>query len=146
MVQLIGAAAGLLKPCKRYICTHDKNGRSVYAESPDQLFNGVPGFGGLARSFAVASVPANLANDQDIKAYRAESGSTSYQGREIVNTEPSGVNLVVVDLEPGAKGTMHRTVSIDFSICVQGEVVHELDSGETVTLHPGVSRDLASAW
>lgn len=133
-----GAAAKGLQPCKRYIATHDASGTSIYAESPEQHFNATPGFGGLARSFSVDSVPANLANEADIKAYRAEDGPTSYNRREIVNPKP-GANLLVIDLEPGAKSAMHRTVSIDFSICVQGEIDHELDGGAKVRLHPGVS-------
>lgn len=96
----------------------------------------MPGAGGLARSFAVGSVPANLTDDADIKAYRAEEGPTSYTRREIVPPQP-GANLLVIDLEPGAMSAMHRTVSIDFSICVQGEIDHELDAGEKVRLHPG---------
>ena len=138
MSQSIGSAAAGLKPCKRYIATHNKDGKSVYAESPDQVFNAVPKFGGLARSFSVNSVPANLTGDADLQAYRAEEGPTSYTRREIVNPEP-GANLLVVDLEPGATSAMHRTVSIDFSICVQGEIDHELDGGEKVRLYPGVS-------
>ena len=156
-MEFIGNAAGGLKPCKRYIATHDKNGKSIYGESPDQLFNAVPGFGGMAKSFSVNSVPANLTNDADVKAYRAEDGPTrlvnesiydqiqlvsdwycSFRNRSIVNTEP-GANLLVIDLEPGAVSAMHRTVSIDFSICVQGEIDHELDGGEKVRLYPGVS-------
>ncbi len=48
---------------------------------------------------------------------------------EIVPTEP-GANLLVIDLAPGAVSAMHRTVSIDFSVCVQGEIIHELDGGQ----------------
>ena len=138
MSQKIGTAVKGLKPCKRYIATHDSTGKSVYAESPEQVFNAVPDVGGLARSFAVGSVPANLTDNADIKAYRAEEGPTSYTRREIVPPQP-GANLLVIDLEPGAKSAMHRTVSIDFSICVQGEIDHELDGGEKVRLYPGVS-------
>ena len=138
MSHKIGAAADGLKPCKRYIATHDSTGKSVYAESPEQVFNGRPGFGGLARSFSVDSVPANLTNDADINAYRAEEGPTSYKRQEIVPPQP-GANLLVIDLEPGAVSAMHRTISIDFSICVQGEIDHELDGGEKVRLYPGVS-------
>ena len=32
---------------------------------------------------------------------------------------------------------MHRTVSIDFSICIMGGIDHELDSGEKVCLRLG---------
>lgn len=75
---LIGSAVQGLKPCKRYIATHDKAGKSIYAESPDQVFNAVPKFGGLAHSYSIASVPANLTHDADLKAYRSEDGPTSY--------------------------------------------------------------------
>lgn len=137
MVYTKGAAVKGLAPCKRYIATHDASGKSVYTESPEQCFNASPGMGGYARSFSVDSIPANLTDEADIKAYRSEQGPTSYTGREIVNPQP-GANLLVIDLEPGAQSAMHRTVSIDFSICVQGEIDHELDGGEKVRLNPGV--------
>jgi hypothetical protein len=76
--QTIGSAAPGLRAVKRYIATHDKSGKSIYAESPDQVFNGVPEVGGVARSYSVSSVPANLTNDVDVQAYRAEEGPTSY--------------------------------------------------------------------
>lgn len=75
-------------------------------------------------------------NDVDIRAYCQANGRTSFKKTNIVPTEP-GANLLVVDLEPD--GTMHRTISIDFSICCIGEIDHELDGGEKVRLHPGVS-------
>jgi hypothetical protein len=106
-IHAIGTAVKGLKPCKRYIATHDKTGKSVYAESPEQVFNAAPGVGGVARSFAVDSVPANLTDDADIKAYRAEEGPTSYTRREIVPPQP-GANLLVIDLAPGALSAMHR--------------------------------------
>lgn len=133
-----GAAAKGLAPCKRYITTHDpKTGKSVYAESPEQQFLTSPGLGGYAHSYSVDSVPAKLADEADVRAYRAETGPTSYTRPEIVNKEP-GANLLVIDLEPNGISAMHRTVSIDFSICVQGEIDHELDGGEKVRLRPGV--------
>jgi quercetin dioxygenase-like cupin family protein len=39
-------------------------------------------------------------------------------------------------MEPGAPG-MHTTATIDFEVVLSGEVVLELDEGETVHLHPG---------
>lgn len=102
MATSTGFAVRGLKPCKRYICAHDSSGKSVYAESPEQMFNAVPGVGGLARSYAVENVPANLTDEVDIKAYRAEDGKASYTGREIVPPENSGANLLVIDLAPGS--------------------------------------------
>ena len=132
MPSKIGFAVSGLRPCKRYITTHDVNGKSVYADSPEQVFSGP-----MARSYSINSVPAVLEDERDVKSYKAETGVTSYRTPGIVPPQP-GANLVVVDLAPGAESLMHRTVSIDFSICVVGEIDHELDGGEKIRLLPGV--------
>jgi hypothetical protein len=131
-----------LPAIKRHIATHDAAGTSIYAASPAQQYIQIPGTGGMARSWSVGSVPARLEADADMKAYLAEDGVTSWTSPAIVT--PNGANILVVDLEPGGVSNMHRTVSIDFSICVIGEIVHELDGGEKVLLKPGVSRCLIS--
>lgn len=133
-----GHAIEGLRDCKRYITTHDASGKSVYAESPDQVFGIAPGVGGMARSYAFGSVPANLADEADIKAYKSPEGPTSFTRPEIVLPQP-GANLLVIDLEPGGISMMHQTVSVDYSICCVGEIDHELDGGEKVRLYPGVS-------
>ena len=126
-----------LSPCKRYIATHDANGKSVYTESPPQQYAPVPNVGGVARSYSVSSVPAKLTGDEDMKAYLSKEGLTSWTQPAIVT--PMGANLLVVDLASGGVSMMHRTVSIDFSICTNGEIDHELDGGQKVRLRPGVS-------
>lgn len=132
-----------LPPCKRHVATHDADGKSVYADFKGQAFNKAGAAGFMARSWAVANVPARLGNDEDMKAYFAGPESvTSYQRPEIVVSSDggknNGANLVVVDLVPGGSSQLHQTVSIDFSICTIGTIIHELDSGEKVTLKPGV--------
>jgi hypothetical protein len=137
--QLIGSAVPGLRPNKRHIATHDSNGKSVYAESPEQKFNGIPSVGGMARSYAVSGVPVVMKDDADLKAFWGEDSPASHTKRDIVVPGNDGAHLVVVDLAPGGESSMHHTVSIDFSICVVGEIEHELDSGEKVRLFPGVS-------
>jgi len=130
-----------LPPCKRHITTHDADGKSIYyTDSPPQSYFQIPSSGGLARSYSVSSVPAKLAGDADVNAYLSAdaSGPTSHKRGEIVPPVP-GANLLVVDLVPGGMSMMHQTVSIDYSICVIGQIDHELDGGETVRLQPGVS-------
>lgn len=127
-----------LPAIKRHIATHDAAGTSIYVPSPPaQQYIHLPGTGGFARSWSVDSVPARLDGDADMKAYLAEEGLTSWTSPSIVT--PNGANILVIDLEPGGVSDMHRTVSIDFSICIIGEILHELDGGETVLLKPGVS-------
>ncbi|SMR62177.1 unnamed protein product [Zymoseptoria tritici ST99CH_1E4] len=142
------AGAKGLRLCKRYITTHNSAGKSIYADSPAQVYNYNPGFGGMARSYSVGSVPAVLTADADVEAYRSDDAVTSYKRRDIVLPQP-GSNLVVVDLEPGASSQMHQTVSIDYSICVIGEIDHELDGGEVVRLYPGdhvIQRGTMHRW
>ncbi|KAK5048657.1 hypothetical protein LTR84_005748 [Exophiala bonariae] len=144
---LVSTITGL-PPVQRHIVGHDTHGRSVYLDSPAIKYYPVPNAGGTARSYAIASVPAVLHEDADLKAYLSADGPTSYTMKNIVPTTP-GANLLVVDLIPGAKSQHHQTVSIDFSICVSGEIVHELDSGEEVRLFPGdhiIQRGTMHRW
>ena len=46
----------------------------------------------------------------------------------------SGTVLRIGVLEPGARSPMHRTESLDYGICLEGECDMELDGGETVTV------------
>ncbi|QDS75871.1 hypothetical protein FKW77_001796 [Venturia effusa] len=145
-----------LPPNRRYICTHDSTGKSIFHSSPSQLYHGRQGVGGMARSYALSSVPAILQDDEDVKKYLdpdVESNPVSFRASDIVipNTEqtPNGANLVVVDIAPGGESQMHRTVSVDFSICVVGSIGMELDGGEKVVLAPGdhvVQRGTMHKW
>lgn len=136
-----------LPPVKRYITTHDASGKSVHVDSTPQKYLLVGDVGGMARSYSVSSVPAHLEYDADMKAYLGNDGITSWTAPSIVT--PSGANLLVVDLEPGGMSRMHQTVSIDFSVCVIGEIDHELDGGQKVRLRPGdhiVQRGTMHRW
>ncbi|KAF5643350.1 uncharacterized protein FTJAE_3150 [Fusarium tjaetaba] len=140
----------IAQPVKRYITGHDLNtGESIYIDAPDLCTAEVPGFGTASRSYATLKLPAELADDQDLKAHLSHSSPTSYtRGTEFLvpssglNTqtgqvELGGANVINLDIDPGAVGHMHRTVSLDISTSVMGEVYHELDSGQKVLLKPG---------
>ncbi|KAF4979781.1 hypothetical protein FZEAL_4085 [Fusarium zealandicum] len=141
------------QPVKRYITGHDgTTGESVYVDVPDLSYSPVPvpGFGTAARSYATTKLAPELANDEDLKAHFSDDSVTSQKRQEIIvpstTTNPhtgekelGGANVVNLDLEPGAVGHMHRTVSLDISTCVMGSVYHELDSGQKVLLQAGVS-------
>jgi hypothetical protein len=101
-----------LDPCKRYVTTHNVNGKSVYADAPPHQYHRIGKAGGAARSWSIESVPAKLAGDADLKAYSDPDTLTSYKQSTIVTG--SGANLIIVDFLPGAHSQMHQTVSIDF--------------------------------
>lgn len=141
-----------LPPNKRWITGHDSNGKSIFKSSPPQLYHGRQNVGGMARSYAVSKIPCIMKDEADVKAYRNEdpkAEATSFKATDIVVPNGTGANLVVVDIVPGGESQMHQTVSIDFSVCVIGDIVLELDSGENVHLKPGdhiIQRGTMHKW
>lgn len=127
-----------LRPTRRYITTHRSDGKSTYlpTDQANQLVFPVPTKLAAGRSYAVSSVPAKLGEHTDLKEWNSEDSITSYKSQAI--RIPAGVNVSVLNLESGGSSAMHQTVTLDYSICVAGAINHELDSGEVVTLKPGV--------
>ncbi|KAI1034918.1 hypothetical protein LB505_012035 [Fusarium chuoi] len=137
-------------PVKRYITGHDlTTGRSIYVDAPELCTAAVPSFGIASRSYATLKLPAELADDRDLEAHLSHDSLTSYtrssdflvpssvSNAQIGHAELGGANVINLDIDPGAVGHMHRTVSLDISTCVMGEVYHELDSGQKVLLKAG---------
>ena len=117
---------------KRYITTHNASGQAVF--SP--LLSPEPHWGAIGKAsfflgYATQTFPGRLDGDGDIAAYDA-----------LVHDPPgivisTGTVLRVVDMRPGHVSPMHRTVSLDYSVCLEGEVEMVLDSGERRTLKRG---------
>jgi hypothetical protein len=96
----------------------------------------------VARAYALASIPTRIANDADLAAYLDPSGEdheASYAGR--ATTLPNGVVMSYLELGAGAETTFHRTVSVDFTILIEGQLEMELDSGQKIQMKPGVSQN-----
>jgi len=82
--------------------------------------------------------PADYLHDEDM-------------GERRLGIQPpaSGTRFSVLDIAPGNAPYMHRTDSIDYVICVAGEIEMDLDSGETVKLSAGdvmVQRGTSHSW
>jgi quercetin dioxygenase-like cupin family protein len=61
----------------------------------------------------------------------------------------SGSVLRIGVLAPGTRSPMHRTESLDYGICLEGECDMELDGGETATVRAGdviVQRGTNHLW
>jgi mannose-6-phosphate isomerase-like protein (cupin superfamily) len=67
---------------------------------------------------------------------------------------PNGSNLShtscrVFEMPPGDEGPMHRTISFDYGVVLDGSIEWELDSGEKRVLRKGdvsIQRGTAHAW
>ena len=71
-------------------------------------------------------------------------------GARIIGTQPprSGTRFAVIEFPPGAPTAMHRTESIDYVICIAGEIDMDMDDS-TVTMRAGdvmVQRGTNHSW
>jgi quercetin dioxygenase-like cupin family protein len=134
-----------LRPLNRYITTHDANGVTGFQEQlPEplqwqQLANGAR----FSLGYATNETPVELSSNKDLDVY--ESYLKDLPGITI----PGGTVLRVVDMNPGSISPMHRTVSLDYGVVLEGEVELVLDSGATRLLKRGdiaVQRGTNHAW
>lgn len=150
-------------PLARVITAHDaKSGKAVFANAVGEnvSFTGFPVPPGKPPSSAYAlayttstfpvqglsppssTVPEPDAN-LDIKRYSSRLSDPSPLN------EPSGTACTIIEVPPGAEVPMHRTVSLDYGVVVDGTTELALDSGEKKVLKKGdvfVQRGTAHAW
>lgn len=121
-----------------HITTHDETtSKAVYHSStPLDWHSWDPGGNDIIYSvpYTTSPHPAILADEADIKAHEQLMASGGYKSVKALN----GSSLRLLDLPPGYKGVMHRTVSLDYGIVLEGKVEILLDGeGETRVLERG---------
>jgi len=134
-----------MRPLNRFITTHDESGKAIFSDTLPEEMPVQPIGDGADFSLAYTSshFPAELNNDTDISEYKDY--LTSPPGITI----STGTVCRIVDMRPGALSPMHRTVSLDYGVVLEGEVELVLDSGETRLLKRGdvaVQRGTNHAW
>lgn len=123
---------------QRFLTTHDETGLARFA--PDRRIGFRDVDGGDARFSLIWTTDQSPADNAD-----AADGAD----RQVSLAQKGGSVLRVVDIRPGARSPMHRTVSIDYGIVLEGEIVLELDSGEERTVPQGgivIQRGTNHAW
>ncbi|KAF5006423.1 hypothetical protein FDECE_7183 [Fusarium decemcellulare] len=140
------ALQGNLSLPKRYITSHNDEGKAVIdsAISDDAPFYELPdGIAQFAQCYVTKEFPVQLNGQADVKAYQ-----------DFLNSPPgltvsTGTVLRYVDMPPGQISPMHRTVSLDFGVVLEGEVELILDSGDTRVMRRGdlcIQRATMHAW
>ncbi|KAL4940323.1 pyridoxal phosphate-dependent transferase [Aspergillus oleicola] len=136
-----------LRPLRRYITTHDKNGRAVFYEGKlDQAQNHekiTPIISpnnreraGLHVHYHTHGFPVNFSQGADLLRY-----FKSPQTIPLVNE--GGSVCRVVDLGPGQQSPMHRTVSLDYGVVLSGEVDLVLEAWENGPIRRLTAGDVA---
>lgn len=134
-----------LPKINRFITTHDAQGKASFASDieEDLLFQELPDGARFCLGYATNTVPANLNENNDLRTYE------QYLENKPGVMIPNGTVCRIVDMRPGATSPMHRTVSLDYGVVLEGEVVLVLDSGEEKLLRRGdvaVQRGTNHAW
>jgi quercetin dioxygenase-like cupin family protein len=140
------ALQGKLSHPKRYITTTDTQGRaiidtSVPEESP--FYELAPKDAAFAQCYVTDGFPVDIGGGADVAAYRGFLASPPGL------TVSTGTVLRYVDIPPGKTSPMHKTVSLDYGVVLEGEVELVLDSGETRLMRRGdicVQRATMHAW
>lgn len=132
---------------QRYITTHDlSTGKGVFSTSIPSTAPEIEFPGGLAilqNLYVTEGFPHQLADDADVKTYQR------YLNEPPGIAVDNGTVLRTINFKPGASSHMHRTLSVDCGVVVDGEIELELDSGEMKVLRKGdvfVQRATMHAW
>ncbi|KAJ5110575.1 hypothetical protein N7532_001110 [Penicillium argentinense] len=119
----------------RYITTHSTDGEAVFvshAQIPDYMPSKPAGEDGeIALLYATTSVPVSIDDEADIAMY------DEFLHQSPGLTTEQGTVFRMIDLRPGKMTPMHRTVSLDYGIVLDGEVDLILDSGASRLLRRG---------
>ena len=119
---------------RRIVTGHNADGKAVIAADEQIEGTGLAEDAGRTDAFffalwATHEMPVDL-SDEAMTRQRDGSATT------IVGSG-SGSVLRIGVLAPGTRSPMHRTESLDYGICLEGECVMELDGGEEVTVRGG---------
>jgi quercetin dioxygenase-like cupin family protein len=140
------AHEGQLPKINRFITTHDPDtGKAVFSNAlpEESTMRGLSDRMGFALSYTTEGFPVDTTKDVDIDNYKKY--LTAAPGLSISN----GTVLRHVDFVPGETSAMHRTVSLDYGVVLEGELEAILDSGEKRILKRGdvcVQRGTMHAW
>lgn len=134
-----------LPSLKRFVTTHDPaTKQAIFSSAVDETiqWKNVP-TAAFGLPYVTKGHPVELNDDADIKVY------TPFLENAPGLVTSGGTVLRFVDMEPGALSPMHRTVSLDYGVVIEGEVQLVLDSGETRVLKRGdtaIQRGTMHAW
>jgi quercetin dioxygenase-like cupin family protein len=126
------------RSCRRVVTGHNSAGKAVILSDDVRQTEPIPtGEAWFSKLWVTDRTPADNHGTAD--------GALIPTGL----TSPGGSVLRVVDMPPGMRSPMHRTLSVDYGIVLDGEVDMELDSGECAHLQRGdvvVQRGTIHAW
>ncbi|RXG42824.1 hypothetical protein VDGE_09810 [Verticillium dahliae] len=140
------ALVGKLAIPKRFITANNDKGEAIIDQSipaEADFVETAKGDASFFQPYVTNTFPVDLGNRADVTAYEG------YRKKPPGLSVSTGTVLRYVDMPPGALSPMHKTVSLDYGVVIEGNVELVLDSGETQLLERGdicVQRATMHAW
>ncbi|KAF1984850.1 hypothetical protein K402DRAFT_119761 [Aulographum hederae CBS 113979] len=156
---------------QRYITTHNADGKAIFSTAlPDELPpHHLPNAATFHLGYLTPSLPPVLSSSLSTSTSTSTNSNPNPKSTADTSTPPdltlytthlpphpppsltipNGSVLRYVDMPPHSLSPMHRTVSLDYGIVLEGEVELVLDSGETRVMRKGdlaVQRATMHAW
>lgn len=134
-----------LRSPSRYVTGHRADGTSVFEHAMGEK-PPVEKFGGdmqIAFCYGTQGFPVDLSDRKDIQIYQ------DFIKKPPGILVPNGSAARIIDFAPGYTTPMHRSMSINYNVVIEGEVEVLLDSGESRILKRGdtlVQRAINHAW
>lgn len=134
-----------LPKINRFVTDHDEKGAAIFSNSvPEPLpWHELPDGARFSLAYATNRIPVEMTNEADIDVYK--NYMKNLPGIMIYG----GTVLRIVDMRPGATSPMHRTLSLDYGVVLEGQIELVLDSGEVRVMNRGdvsVQRGTNHAW
>ncbi|KAI0449667.1 hypothetical protein F5B21DRAFT_508970 [Xylaria acuta] len=131
-----------LRPTRRFITSHNAEGKGVFVVDDDGDHHRI-----MVQGEAVANIiystsgnPVDMNDDKDMIYAR---------DNEPAIHVPNGSVARLIDFAPGVESPIHRAMSIDYGVVVEGVFELSLDSGEKKIMLPGdvsVNRGCMHKW
>ncbi|WP_133916360.1 cupin domain-containing protein [Streptomyces sp. NBC_00582] len=120
---------------RRVVTGHDREGKAVVVSDEVRGGSGPGSFAALL--WTTDTSPADNTQEAD----GAE--------RKVGITQEGGTVFRIAEFAPGLRSPMHRTLSVDYALVLDGELVLELDGGERTPLKAGdvvIQRGTNHVW
>ncbi|KAH6684045.1 hypothetical protein B0J14DRAFT_460169, partial [Halenospora varia] len=134
-----------LPDVNRYITTNNSDGKAIISsEIPStSVWQKIGIVAKFFLGYTTNTFPVSLSSSKDISSYSRNLSSPPGL------TVSGGTVLRYVDMAPNSISPMHKTVSVDYGVVLEGVIELVLDSGETRIMRRGdvcVQRATNHAW
>jgi quercetin dioxygenase-like cupin family protein len=124
---------------RRIVTTHDANGKPTILTDGDASNHKFPSEKiSSTMMWSTDATPTGIAGNED-------------EGARILGSAPplNGSRFTMMEFLPGNAGHLHRTDTVDYVICVSGEIDMFLDDSQFITLRAGdvlIQRGTNHSW